>query len=251
MFTMVFTKNEVRTFPITRQFLGDKKINDIIYGFFLINSRLSSEHLRYCVKSEATASAIIKYFSSLDIIEFPSERTVRNVINLFKEMNLIEERIIDGKKAYYLPDLDKGEFVYLKTKTLEYLVDTANKNVIKIYAFLKLKQQQHDNLHFTEPYRFSENKLLEIIGYGINNSDNYAMIRNILNSLQNEGLINCHQEWTTIANTKTQYFVLDKVNEDFTDCFKHRTKANVTETTPVFIAGVADTPEIQPGEFHF
>ena len=44
---------------------------------------------------------------------------------------------------------------------------------------------------------------------------------------------------------------LDKVNEDFTDCFKHRTKATVTETTPVFVAGVADAPEIQSGEFHF
>lgn len=210
---------DVRCFPSKDTFLGNKQLNDIIYGYFQTNSHVMKDGTRFCLKSDVTASKIVKYFNELNQ-SIASEPTIRKVIQLFIKENLIlNESVLDGKKVYIIPDAEKGEFVLIKTSTLKYLVDTANTNVIKVYAFLKLKQYQHDYYGYQTPYMFSQKKLLEILGYGKganNKTANLDMIRNILISLQNNGLIQIHQEWVNTGNDNaTQYYVLDAVNEDY------------------------------------
>ena len=225
----VYQKNEMRTFPTKEEFLGDKKLNDIIYGFFQTHSYLTTDRKRYCWKQDVSAGKILSYFKEIEksTDSMPKERTIRDMAKLFINCGILSEGEIDKKKVYYLPDLKGGEYVYIKTETLKFLVDTANSNVIKIYAFLKKKQQQHKDFNFKEPYRFSKSKLLEVIGYCGNGSHGETLekISRILDCLINDGLIKVHQEWVkTASNNVTQYFVLDDVSDDYIKNIKSKTK---------------------------
>lgn len=232
----VFQANEMRTFPIKDDFLGDKKLNDIIYGFFQTHSYLHTDEqdkqkIRYCWKSETSAAKIIDYFKTIDTIAPVSERTIRNMIKLFAQSGILTEGTLMKKKVYLLPDLKPGEYTYIKTETLRFLVNTSTSNVIKVYSFLKKKQEQHIDLEYKEPYRFSQSKLLEIIGYNgkNNNSDNLKMIKDILTTLQNNGLIKIHKEWIKTGNDNAaEYFVLDEVNEDYIHSVQPKDKVDDT-----------------------
>lgn len=218
MNTTVFNKNEMRTFPIKDEFLGDKRLNDIIYGFLQANSFFDSEQKkRYCWKADTNAAKIYKYFSEQEMKSPASERTIRTMISLFDTCGLLEAGSLNGKKVYFLKDLEKGKYIYIKTETLRFLVNTASSNVIKVYAFLKAKQQQHIDFRYAEPYRFSKAKLLEVLGYtSQNNGQTLKMIGDILDNLQNNGLIRIHKEWIHTGNDNAaEYYVLDDVNDDY------------------------------------
>ena len=240
----VFKKNEMRTFPTKEEFLEDKKLNDIIYGFFQTHSYLTADKVRYCLKQEVTAGKILKYFEELDFendekpMSIPKERTIRDMTKLFVNCGVLQEKEMNGKKVYLLPDLKGGEYIFIKTETLRFLVNTATSNVIKIYAFLKKKQKEHIDFNFKDPYRFSKAKLLEIIGYcgNGNHGELLAKIEDILTCLSNNGLIKIHQEWVETANKNvTQYYVLDEVSDDYIKTIKSKIKQdNTVVAVPVW-----------------
>lgn len=246
----VFETNEMRTFPTKAEFIGDKKINDIIYGFYQTKSYLTPDKQRYCLKKDVSAAKIIEYFNSIQKTPPVSERTIRNINKLLIAAGVFVEGKVDNKKVFFLPDMEKGKYVFIKTRTLEYLVNTANSNVIKVYAFLKMKQQQHDDMNFTESYRFSKTKLLEVIGYphGQNKSDQLKMISDILTCLENNDLINIHTEWVSTGNDNgTQYFVLDAVNDDYKEQTINSKKSDNGSAVAVPIKDLMDAD----GEFKF
>lgn len=217
--TKKFKKNEVRQFPTYDKFLADKKLNDIIYAFFQTHSYLTSDKQRYCLKSETNATKVVEYFSNpvTGKCDCPvSDRTIRSMIKRFIEGGILQEGTIDKKKVYILPEIAAGQFEYIKTDTLRFLVNTATSHVIKTYAFLMKKQKQHINGKFKEPYKFSKTKILEIIGYTGSNSSSFEMVDDILDCLINNQLIAVHKEITiTRNNIRTEYFVLDDVFEDY------------------------------------
>lgn len=225
----VFNKNEMRIFPIKDDFLGDKRLNDIIYGFLQANSFFDArQKKRYCWKADTNAAKIYKYFSEQETKSPASERTIRTIINLFGACGLLEEGTLNGKKVYFLKDLEKGKYVYIKTETLRFLVNTASSNVIKVYAFLKAKQRQHIDFQYSEPYRFSKSKLLEVLGYtSQNNGATLKMVGDILDSLQNNGLIRVHKEWVHTGNDNAaEYYALDDVSEDYKHNEPSKSKAD-------------------------
>ena len=245
-------QNEMRTMPTTKLFLGDKKMNDIVYGFFqshsYINKLDTGEIQRYCWKSDVSAKKIEEYLQQQDTTEkIPTSRTITNVINLFVSAGLLEPISLQGKKAFLLPDLNGGEYIYIKTETLRFLTNTCKANVIKTYSFLKKKYQQHIDLQYTEPYRFSKKNILEILGYSATNGSNYTIVTDILNCLVNNGLIEIHKEWTETGNDNvTEYFVLDKVNDDFIDTINsHKEKENAE------IAVIVPNEPVKEGGFVF
>lgn len=249
---MSFQKNEMRTMPTTKLFLGDKKMNDIVYGFFqshsYINKLDTGEIQRYCWKSDVSAKKIEEYLQQQDTTEkIPTSRTITNVINLFVSAGLLEPISLQGKKAFLLPDLNGGEYIYIKTETLRFLTNTCKANVIKTYSFLKKKYQQHIDLQYTESYKFSKKKILEILGYSATNGSNYTIVTDILNCLVNNGLIEIHKEWTETGNDNvTEYFVLDKVNDDFIDTInRHKEKENAE------IAVIVPNEPVKEGGFVF
>lgn len=206
-------ENEIRAFPIRPDFTGDKKINDIIYGYYQANSQLTEDNRRFCYKKDVTASKMGKYFKELPV----SVSTITNINKLLIKGGFLKEGEVKGKKVYFLPDLNKGEQVFIKLNTLRYLVDTASTNVIKIYSYLKLKQMQHINLNFQEPYRFSKTELLKVIGYpyGRTHQEQLQMIENILTCLTNNGLIEYHLvRDPKYTNVGVYYHALDAVNEE-------------------------------------
>ena len=160
---------------------------------------------------------------------------------------MLEPISLQGKKAFLLPDLNGGEYIYIKTETLRFLTNTCKANVIKTYSFLKKKYQQHIDLQYTEPYRFSKKKILEILGYSATNGSNYTIVTDILNCLVNNGLIEIHKEWTETGNDNvTEYFVLDKVNDDFIDTINsHKEKENAE------IAVIVPNEPVREGGFVF
>ena len=242
------SKDENRRFPMKTDFLSDKKLDDIMYGFLLSNSYLTNDNRRYCIKADVTAGQMIKYFKEQDK-KIASERKLRDMFKLFMNIDLLSEGEYDKKKVYFIPDLDGKDgriYVRIKIQTLKFLVDTANSNVIKIYAYLKMMMEIH-NKRYTTAFRFAEKDLLEQIGFKtINYSNNYAMIRNILDSLRNNGLIEFHKEFVkTDCGIITEYFYLDKVNEDYISFEKPVIEDNTT------CAVAVETPKAEAYEFNF
>lgn len=211
-------KNEKRDFPMKKEFLSDKKMNDIIYGFLQTNSYLTPDKKRYCWKSDVTAGQIIKYFEEQETESPIAERTIRDLLKLFTKAHLLEEGLLENKKVYFLPDQTTEDgYVEIKTNTLRFLVNTANTNVIKVYAQLKKMWECHVKFKYKEKYRFSKSDLLSILGYKtISYSANYKMIEDILTCLQNNELIKVHKEGVmTTTGQPTEYYILDGVNEDY------------------------------------
>lgn len=229
----VFAKNEMRTFPTKEEFSKDKKMRDKVYAYLQTNSYIyeneQKEKVRYCWKAEMTAPKILAAIGKAEGDDKLTLDMVKTSLQLFRAGELIKESKYQGKKIYILPDWQPGDYVYVKTDTLIYMVNECSQNAIKVYSFLKKKYQQHVDLKYTEPYRFSKNKMLEVIGYGINNQANYKRMDGILDSLINNKLIEIHQEWIMTGNdNKTQYYVLDKVNEDYQKLNKDAETADVT-----------------------
>ena len=229
--------NLIRVIPMKEEFLGDKKMNDIIYGFLQTNSYLDNRK-RYCWKNEVTAGKIIEYFKEQETESPVCERTIRNLLKLFIKINLLEEGELEGKKVYFLPDSSKP-FVQIKTETLRFLVNTANTNVIKVYAYLKNKWENHVKYKFKDNYRFSEAELLAAIGYTtINNKNNYLMIKDILQCLQNNELIKIHKEYIKTATGKlADYYEIDFVSEDY----KHTLSSKAKQEDSCIAYPVAET----------
>lgn len=209
-----------RRFPMRVEFLSDKKMNDIIYGFLLSNSFPTEDNRRYCNKADVTAGKMIKYFKEQHLDSPISERTIRDLFKLFINIDLLEEGQLDKQRVYFLPYLDGTEgkvYVKIKTDTLQFLVDTANNNVIKVYAHLKMMMEIHKSKKYKELFRFSKASLLDVIGYKTQNYyRNYEMIENILDSLQNNGLIKFHKDFIrTESGQVTEYYFLDEVNDNY------------------------------------
>ena len=234
------TKNLTRDFPMQKEFLGDKKMNDIIYGFLQTNSYLTPTKKRYCWRSEVTAGKIIEYFKEQETESPIAERTIRNLLKLFAKINLLEEGEYEGKKVYYLPDITTN-YVIIKTETLRFLVNTANTNVIKVYAQLKKMWECHKKYQHKEKYRFSKADLLTAIGYTTikSYSENFKMIEDILQCLQNNELIEIHKEGiVTGSGQATEYYELDCVNDDYRKTLSSKAK----EDNTVCVYPVAETP---------
>ena len=120
-----------------------------------------------------------------------------------------------GKEVYRVSELEKGQFLVVPTDTMILLVNTGQPNILKVYWFLRYKMLQHLYEKKNNPnlpkYSFSRKSLLAEIGY-TKNQKNYDMIDDILNTLQEKGLLEIHTECKTINNNvKSTFIVLDNV----------------------------------------
>lgn len=117
------------------------------------------------------------------------------------------------KEVYQVSKLEKGQFLIVPTDTMILLVNTGLPNILKVYWFLRYKMLQHLYEKKNNPnlpkYSFSRKSLLAEIGY-TKNQKNYDMMDDILNTLQEKGLLEIHTECKTINNNvKSMFFVLD------------------------------------------
>lgn len=228
-------KNLWRVFSTKEAVMKDKKVNDLIYGFYQAHSYLTEDKIRYCYQTDCTISKLQAYYKEQQKDCPVSVNTLTNINKLLTAAGLFQKGEINGKKVYILPDVN-ADFVQIKTETLRFLVNTATTNVIKVYAYLKARAS------YRESYEFSKKELLAAIGYSVDNhSKNLKMITDILDCLVNNGLIEYHTEQRYVNNNETFYMILDKVNEDY---IRQPSRAKIDETmivTPVPEAKEIDT----------
>lgn len=124
-----------------------------------------------------------------------------------------------NQEVFSLAELFKGQYVIMSLDTMTLLVNTAVPNIIKAYSFLKFKMIQHNYLKQEKPdipkYSFSHKSLLKTIGYTSPKQNQNNMMDEILDTLQEKGLIKIHIEYKAAdgRNIKNPFFILDEVYE--------------------------------------
>lgn len=203
-------KPQRRLIPLDDSFMKDKKTHDKVWSFLQINSYKTADGKRFVYKTtETNANSIHKAIARKVINSKGKETydislmTVRNTLKLYEKLGLIyNETIRDlyNKEVEVIVLSQKFDFYTLiPIETLKYLVDTANENVIKVYAYLlnKFQYKQKEN----DRYTFNLSELCAAVGYSAK-SENTATMRNILKSLQNNHLIS-YEESYFITEDKT------------------------------------------------
>lgn len=207
---------------VDKEFLKDKKQDDLLYGYIRINTLWhAGEDYYYCYKDVLISNKFNKYFEENGERPYSISRpTFASHLKLLEEKGWIYQ---DGtipyeidpseKEVYQVSKLEKGQFLVVPTDTMILLVNTGLPNILKVYWFLRYKMLQHLYEKKNNPnlpkYSFSRKSLLTEIGY-TKNQKNYDMIDEILDTLQKKGLLEIHQECKTINNNvKSMFFVLD------------------------------------------
>lgn len=207
---------------VDKEFLKDKKQDDLLYGYIRINTLWhAGEDYYYCYKDVLAPNKFNKYFEENGERPYSISRpTFSSHLKLLEEKGWIYQ---DGtipyemdpseKEVYQVSKLEKGQFLIVPTDTMILLVNTGLPNILKIYWFLRYKMLQHLYEKKNNPnlpkYSFSRKSLLAEIGY-TKNQKNYDMMDDILDTLQKKGLLEIHTECKTLNNNiKSMFFVLD------------------------------------------
>lgn len=239
---------------VDKEFLKDKKQDDLLYGYIRINTLWhAGEDYYYCYKDVLAPSKFNKYFKENGERPYSiSKPTFASHLKLLEEKGWIYQ---DGtipyemdpseKEVYEVSKLGKGQFLVVPTDTMILLVNTGLPNILKVYWLLRYKMLQHLYEKKNNPnlpkYSFSRKSLLEEIGY-IKDQRNYDMINEILDTLQKKGLLEIHTECKTVKNNiKSMFFVLDNVYEEPQE--KQEKTDKVAARADNLLVGQDDTPE--------
>ena len=160
--------------------MNDKKIDGELYALLQTYSKGVDQETVVMKKDLPNQSTICS------TLGFKSPKTYRAHLAYLLESGYVEER--PGlEDRYYLPRKEDCFFQF-PLSTVQFLLDTATENVIKVYIYLgqrfSWKKTKNDYIVFTLE------DIAEHIGLKLNNhTREYVMINNILNCLENNGLI--------------------------------------------------------------
>lgn len=239
---------------VDKEFLKDKKQDDLLYGYIRINTLWhAGEDYYYCYKDVLAPSKFNKYFKENGERPYSiSKPTFASHLKLLEEKGWIYQ---DGtipyemdpseKEVYEVSKLEKGQFLVVPTDTMILLVNTGLPNILKVYWLLRYKMLQHLYEKKNNPnlpkYSFSRKSLLAEIGY-IKDQRNYDMINEILDTLQKKGLLEIHTECKTVKNNiKSMFFVLDNAYDVPQE--KQEKSNKVAAKADNLLVGQDDTPE--------
>lgn len=203
------TKLQTRNMPTDAKYLANKELNDLLYGHLQSISHITTDEegntIRFVYEKNINKSEIAeklklsrpttnKYFKKLVTYGFLRETTV------------VYEGIMS--KAYQLPE-NSTQFVPLPIETLAFLISTTNANVIKVYTYLKMRNNYKRHVCNQPFYEFTYKELSSVMGYSYHDKNN-KYFQNILKALTLFGLIEC--SWNGKIGEKS-LFKLTKVNE--------------------------------------
>ena len=162
-----------RRIPMEEEFMKDKMISDLLYSMLQSYSNWNKEeNHRYIPKKIIKKS---KWAKALGISRPTLDKRIGKLLE--------KEYLVDKEDYYILPN--KGEYYFLvPVETLNYLINTANHNVIKIYCHLGLLYKFYGDKAY-----YTQSKLLEVIGYDKTDKNNHKTIKHILTSLKLNGLL--------------------------------------------------------------
>jgi len=151
---------------LSEEFIKDKKINDLLYCWLLINSYYDIEsQIRKIDKNKVNLSA-------LEIELEITRKTLRSDLQYLININYIQ---LDNDNRCYIFKEINSRFISISQGLLTHMVLSNNKNIIKIYCILKSYYEMNKSNSF-----FTKTMLLDKIGYNKRTVSNYKNIDNIL-----------------------------------------------------------------------
>ena len=161
----------------TPTFLNDKNIDSELYALLqTLSTVVDGESVVF--KSNLPTQA-----EMCNIIKIKSPKTLRSHLAYLIERGYVETRE-EFPDRYYLP-MCEDVFLMLPLPTIQYFVDTATENVIKVYIYLFQRFKWKGS-----NYTFTIEELGEHLGLKVQGRTRYyEMFKNILTSLSLSGFI--------------------------------------------------------------
>lgn len=167
------TQMEIQTF------LNDKKIDDVLYAYFLEKS-IGDENGATLVRKKN----IPKQSQIIQELGMKSTKTLRAHLDYLKEKGYLEEK---SNGDILIPKKEEIYFM-IPLETLRYLKDNCKEHVYKIYIYLG--QRYKYATAQGKCYEFSLKELGDHCGIKVeNNSAGYRVVNHALELLVNSGLI--------------------------------------------------------------
>ncbi len=179
--------NIKKRIPLDEVFIKDKKVSDLVYCKMQVESKFIGKGEPRMLEVKMINKS--KWAQELGL----SRPTLDTKIKYLKKVKLI----VDKGDYLELPEFGKRYFL-IPDDTLRFLVNTANADVIKVYSHLGgLWAMNKTGASFTQ------RQLLEVLGQAANKDTNHKKIRDILDCLENNGLISFEEK--IIGTNRVQF----------------------------------------------
>lgn len=173
--------------PLDEVFIHDKKVSDLVYGKMQVESKFIAKGEPRMLETKLINKS--KWAAELGL----SRPTLDTKIKYLKKVKLI----VDKGDYFELPEFGKRYFL-IPDDTLRFLVNTTNADVIKVYSHLGgLWAMNRTSASFTQ------RQLLEALGQAPNKDSNHKKIKDILDCLENNGLIGYEER--VIGTNRVQF----------------------------------------------
>ena len=216
--------NKSRRIPTTKEFLGNKQINDKVYGMLQAMSttaKVDDKIVRFVYKKKVNKSEIAENFGV-------SRQSISRYFNKLIKCGFLNEIKVKSRDnchladAYELPE-NSDLFVPVEFETLVYLLDVTNADVIKVYTYLFNKDKcKKFSYGSNGKYEFTYKELSSVLNLSYQNKTNQK-IKNILNALTLLGLIEC--SWNHKFNEKSK-FTLNIIRKYVDKTAQHKRNEN-------------------------
>lgn len=175
-----------RRFSLEEDFMKSR-INAQLFGFMRCLSTAmpkGDKWEEYLLKSTFNKSKKIL----MDVCGIGTTKTLKRHIDSLIEAGLVEEGVMrsNGKEypCYYFPFDYDGNYKLIEKDLVRYLVETRSSIAIKVYLYLlNCSTAKKD-------YEFTITEISKALGYAPSSQSPEATIRNCLQSLKREGIIN-------------------------------------------------------------
>lgn len=166
---------------INQLFLYDKNIDALIYTYFLDVS---------CPVENDEGKMQTRVWKT----QIPSQDEIAKICRISKSTFCRKLKVLKDKgyivdfDEYYLIQNPESAFIRIPLDTIKFFIDACNSNVIKVYLYLA----QGDKLAKSEGrpyYNFTREEIMKVIKLSPTNKQSRITMTNILDCLQNNGLI--------------------------------------------------------------
>lgn len=224
---MVQEKTIARRFSLEDDFMN-YKTDDLLYGFMrCLSTAKPIKNEKQPWQEYLLKSNFVKEKKTAAKVCDCTTRTVDNRLKALISAGLVKEdkiEIIKGDKTYsydcYLFPFDyDGNFKLIDLRLLQYLVNTSNSQVIRVYLYLL------NCSTMKEDYIFTITEIKKALGYSPNTKGNIeTIIGDILKCLSKQGIIRYEDKWfeerdeATGKVVPTQRKVLKFVGTSYKEC---------------------------------
>lgn len=166
---------------INQLFLYDKNIDALVYTYFLDKS---------CPVENDDGKMQTRVWKT----QIPNQDEIAESCRISKSTYCRKLKVLKDKgyivdyNQYYLIKNPESSFIHIPLETVKFFIDACNSNVIKVFLYLA----QGDKLAKSEGrpyYNFTRQEIMKVIKLSPTNKESRIAMTNILDCLENNGLI--------------------------------------------------------------